>query len=192
MISKITDKILPEVNEWQNRPLEKIYPAIYFDGIVFNMRKDNRIVNKCVYSVLGIDMEGQKDILGTWLSENDSASFYASICAYLKNRGVSDIFVACHDNLTGLPETINSIFPKTKNQLCIIHQVRSSCKFVPYEDRKAVCADLKKIYGAVNLEDSEYAKEEFREKWDKKSPNTLKFWGKNWAELLLPRHWSYG
>ena len=183
MISKITDKILPEVNEWQNRPLEKIYPVIYFDGIVFNTRKDNRIINKCVYSVLGIDLEGQKDILGTWLSENESASFYASICADLKNRGVSDIFVACHDNLTGLSEAINSIFPKTKNQLCIIHQVRNSCKFVPYKDRKAVCADLKKIYGAVNLEDAEYAKEDFREKWDKKYPNILKSWDKNWAEL---------
>ena len=183
MISKITDKIMPEVNEWQNRPLEKIYPVIYFDGIVFNTRKDNRIINKCVYSVLGINLEGQKDILGTWLSENESASFYASICADLKNRGVSDIFIACHDNLTGLSEAIHSIFPKTKNQLCIIHQVRNSCKFVPYKDRKAVCADLKKIYGAVNLEDAEYAKEEFREKWDRKYPNILKSWDKNWAEL---------
>ena len=183
MISKITDKIMPEVNEWQNRPLEKIYPVIYFDGIVFNTRKDNRIINKCVYSVLGIDLEGQKDILGTWLSENESASFYASICSDLKNRGVSDIFVACHDNLTGLSEAINSIFPKTKNQLCIIHQVRNSCKFVPYKDRKAVCADLKKIYGAVNLEDAEYAKEEFREKWDRKYPNILRAWDTNWAEL---------
>lgn len=183
MISKITDKIMPEVNEWQNRPLEKIYPVIYFDGIVFNTRKDNRIINKCVYSVLGINLEGQKDILGTWLSENESASFYASICSDLKNRGVSDIFVACHDNLTGLSEAINSIFPKTKNQLCIIHQVRNSCKFVPYKDRKAVCADLKKIYGAVNLEDAEYAKEEFREKWDRKYPNILRSWDTNWAEL---------
>jgi len=121
MISWITDKILPEVNEWQDRPLDKIYPLIYFDGIVFNTRKDNRIISKCVYSVLGINMEGRKDILGTWISENEPAGFYASICADLKNRGVSDIFIACHDNLTGLSEAINSIFPKTKNQLCIIH-----------------------------------------------------------------------
>ncbi len=158
MISKITDKILPEVNEWQNRPLEKIYPIIYFDGVVCNTRKGNRIVNRCVYSVLEIDMERRKGILGAWLSENESASFYASICADFKNRGVSDVFVACHDNLTGLSEVINSVFPKTKNQLCIIHQVRSSCKFAPYKDRKAVCADLKKIYGTVNSEDAEYAK----------------------------------
>ena len=183
MISKITDRILPEVNEWQNRPLEKIYPVIFFDGIGFNSRKDNRIVTKCVYSVLGINMEGRKEILGTWISENESASFYASICADLKNRGVSDIFIACHDNLTGLSEAINSIFPKTKNQLCIVHQVRNSCKFVPYKDRKEICADLKKIYGAVNLDDAEFAKEEFREKWDSKYPNILKSWDRNWNEL---------
>ena len=183
MISKITDRILPEVNDWQNRPLDKIYPVIFFDGIVFNSKKDNKIVNKCVYSVLGINMDGQKEILGMWISENESASFYASICADLKNRGVSDIFIACHDNLTGLNEAIKSIFPKVKNQLCIVHQIRNSCKFVPYKDRKAVCADLKKIYGAVNLDDAEFALEEFRENWDKKYPNILKSWDKNWTEL---------
>ena len=183
MISRITDKIMPEVNEWQNRPLEKIYPVIYFDGIMFHSRKDNRIINKCVYSVLGINLEGQKEILGMWISETESASFYASICADLKNRGVSDIFIACHDNLTGLSEAINSVFPQTRNQLCIIHQVRNSCKFVPYKDRKAVCADLKKIYGAVNLEDAEYAREEFRETWGKKYPNILRAWDRNWEEL---------
>ena len=124
-----------------------------------------------MYSVLGINMEGQKEILGTWISENKSASFYASICSDLKNRGVTDIFIASFhseddvtDNLTGLCDAINAIFPRTKNQLCIVHQIRNSCKFVPYKDRKAVCADLKKIYGAVNLDDAEYAKEEFREK----------------------------
>ncbi|WP_317854752.1 IS256 family transposase [Chakrabartyella piscis] len=185
MISKITDRILPEVNEWQNRPLDKIYPVVFFDGIVFNSKKDGKIINKCVYSVLAINMEGHKEILGTWISENESASFYASICADLKNRGVSDIFVACHDNLTGLNEAIQAIFPQTKNQLCIVHQIRNSCKFVPYKDRKAVCADLKKIYGAVNLDDAEYAKEEFREKWDKKYPNILKSWDRNWAELTV-------
>ncbi len=144
LISKITDKILPAVNEWQNRPLASIYPIIYFDGIVFNSRKDSQIINKCVYSVLGIDMEGQKDILGIWISENESASFYASICSDLRKRGVTDIFIACHDNLKGLGEAINAVFPKTKQQLCIVHQVRNSTKFVQYKDRKAICADLKK------------------------------------------------
>lgn len=183
LVSKITDKILPEVNEWQNRPLEQIYPIIYFDGIVFKSRKDNHIINKCVYSVMGIDMDGHKDILGCWLSENEGASFWAGVCSDLKKRGVTDVFVACHDNLKGLSEAINTIFPKTKNQLCIVHQIRNSVKFVPYKDRKFVCNDLKKIYGAVNLDDAEFAKEEFREKWDKKYPSIIKSWETNWAEL---------
>lgn len=183
LISKITDKILPEVNEWQNRPLETIYPIIYFDGVVFKSRKDSHIVNKCVYSVLGIDMNGHKDILGIWISENEGASFYASICSDLKNRGVKDIFIACHDNLTGLGDAINSVFPKTRQQLCIVHQIRNSTKFVYYKDRKQICADLKKIYGAVNLDDAEYAKEEFREKWDEKYPSILRSWDSNWADL---------
>ncbi len=183
LISHITDKILPEVNEWQTRPLDSVYPVVFFDGIVFNSRKDNKIVSKCVYSVLGINLEGQKEILGTWISEKESASFYASICSDLKNRGVSDIFIACHDNLTGLCDAIRAVFPETRNQLCIVHQIRNSCKFVPYKDRKAVCAALKKIYAAINLDDAEYGKEEFREKWDKKYPNILRSWDKNWAEL---------
>jgi putative transposase len=183
LISKITDKILPEINEWQNRPLEEIYPIVYFDGIVFKSRKDNQIINKCVYSVLGIDMNGQKEILGFWISENESASFYASICSDLKKRSVKDIFIACHDNLKGLGEAINAVFPQTKQQLCIVHQIRNSTKFVQYKDRKEICLDLKKIYGAVNLDDAEYAKEEFREKWDKKYPSILRSWDANWAEL---------
>lgn len=183
MISKITDKILPDVNEWQNRPLEAVYPVIYFDAIMFKSRKDNQIINKCIYSVLAIDMDGQKDILGVWISENESATFYAGICSDLKKRGVTDIFVACHDNLKGMRDAINAIFPNAKHQLCIVHQTRNTTKFVPYKDRKAVCADLKKIYGAVNLDDAEYAKEEFREKWDKKYPSILRSWDANWSEL---------
>ena len=183
LISKITDKILPEVNEWQNRPLEAIYPIIYFDGIVFKSRKDNQIINKCVYTVLGIDMEGRKDILGTWISENESASFWAGVCSDLKKRGVSDIFISCHDNLKGLGEAINATFPKTKQQLCIVHQIRNSVKFVSWKDRKIICADLKKIYGAVNRDEAEYALEEFREKWERKYPAILRSWDDNWADL---------
>ena len=183
MISKITDKILPQVNEWQHRPLEEFYPIVYFDGIVFKSRKDSQIINKCVYSVLGVGMDGRKDILGYWISENESASFYAGICSDLKKRGVLDIFIACHDNLKGLSEAINAVFPKTKQQLCIVHQIRNCTKFVPWKDRKNVCADLKKIYGAVNLSDAEYALEEFRESWEKKYPSILKSWDDNWAEL---------
>lgn len=183
MISKITDKILPEVNEWQNRPLESVYPIMYFDGIVFKSRSNNQICNKCIYSVLGIDMDGHKDILGIWISENEGASFYAAICSDLKKRGVQDVFIACHDNLKGLGEAVNAVFPRTKQQLCIVHQIRNSVKFVQWTDRKQICADLKKIYGAVNLDDAEYAKEEFREKWDKKYPSILRSWDANWADL---------
>ena len=183
LISKITDKILPQVNEWQNRPLESVYPIIYFDGIVFKSRKDNQIINKCIYSLLGVDMEGHKEILGIWISENESASFYTSICSDLKKRGVSDIFIACHDNLKGLGDAINAVFPRTKQQLCIVHQIRNSVKFVPHKDRKAVCADLKNVYGAVNLDAAEYALEEFREKWNGKYPAILRSWDENWAEL---------
>lgn len=184
LISRITDKILPEINEWQNRPLSDIYPVVFFDGIVFKVRKENKIINKCVYSVLGIDMEGQKDILGFWISENESASFWASVCNDLKNRGVKDIFIACHDNLKGIGAAITATFSECKQQLCIVHQIRSSTKFVPHKDRKAVCTDLKKIYGAVNLEDAEFAKEEFREKWDGKYPSILRSWDENWGELV--------
>jgi putative transposase len=133
--------------------------------------------------VLGIDMEGQKDILGIWISENENASFYVSICSDLKKCGVTDIFIACHDNLKGLGEAINALFSKTKQQLCIVHQIRNSTKFVQYKDRKEICADLKKIYGAVNLDDAEYAMGEFREKWEKKYPSILRSWDANWAEL---------
>lgn len=183
VVSKITDKILPDVMEWQTRPLESIYPVIYFDGIVFKSKKDNQIINKCVYSVLGINMDGRKEILGFWISENESASFYASICSDLKNRGVTDIFIACHDNLKGLNQAIQAVFPNTKQQLCIVHQIRNSTKFVAHKERKHVCADLKKIYGATNLEAAEYALEEFREKWDNKYPNVTRSWDSNWAEL---------
>ena len=177
LISRITDKILPEVNEWQNRPLDKIYPVIFFDGIVFNSRKDNKIISKCVYSVLGINMEGQKEILGTWISENESASFYASICSDLKNRGVTDILIACHDNLTGLCEAINAVFPKTKNQLCIVHR-KNSCKSCHTKTGKQ-CADPRKSTAQnlmmLNTPKKSSESEEVSEHY--------KSWDKNWAEL---------
>jgi putative transposase len=128
-------------------------------------------------------MEGYKDILGAWISENESASFYAAICSELKMRGVTDIFIACHDNLKGLGDAINAVFPKTQQQLCIVHQVRNSAKFVAYKDKKTVCEDLKKIYTAVNADDAGYAMEEFRVKWDKKYPSIMRSWDANWPEL---------
>jgi len=183
LISRITDKILPAVQEWQSRPLEAVYPIVFLDGIVFKIRKDNRVINKCVYSVLGINMEGRKEILGIWISENESASFWTSVCNELKNRGVQDILIACRDNLSGFSTAIETVFPKTEQQLCVIHQIRNSTKYVPYKDIKAVMADLKKVYSAPTMDDAEFRLEEFREKWGGKYPQILKSWDQNWAEL---------
>lgn len=183
LISRITDKILPAVSEWQSRPLDAVYPIVFLDGIVFKVRKDSRVINKCVYSVLGINMDGRKEILGIWMSDNESASFWTTVCNELKNRGVQDILIACRDNLSGFSTAIETVFPKTEQQLCVIHQIRNSTKYVPYKDIKAVMADLKKVYGAPTLDDAEYRLEEFREKWGKKYPQILKSWDVNWAEL---------
>ncbi len=138
LISRITDKVLPEINEWQNRPLSDIYPVIFFDGIVFKTRKDSKIINKCVYTVLGVDLEGQKEILGIWLSENESASFWAAVCNDLKNRGVKDIFVACHDNLKGIGGAIMATFPQCDQQLCIVPGTHVAIAIAPrYSSRTA-------------------------------------------------------
>lgn len=183
LISRITDKILPAVSEWQSRPLEAVYPVVFFDGIVFKVRKDARVVNKCVYSVLGINMDGRKEILGIWISENESASFWTTVCNELRNRGVEDILIACRDNLSGFSGAIEAVFPKTEQQLCVIHQIRNSTKYVSYKDLKPLMADLKLVYGAPTQDDAEYRLEEFREKWGKKYPQILKSWDLNWAEL---------
>ena len=183
LISRITDKIMPQLVEWQSRPLESIYPVVFFDGIVFKVRKDSKVINKCAYTVLGINMDGRKEILGIWLSENESASFWATVVNELRNRGVNDIFIACHDNLNGLSTAINSTFPKTEQQLCIIHQIRNSTKYVSYKDLKSVMADLKMIYQAPSEDDALYHLEEFGEKWDKKYPQINKSWTDNWSEL---------
>jgi len=183
LISRITDKILPQVQEWQSRPLEAVYPIVFFDGIVFKVRQDARVMNKCVYTVLGIDMTGRKEILGLWMSENESASFWLNVCNELKNRGVERILVACRDNLTGFSGAIETAFPRTEQQLCVIHQIRNSTKYVSYKDIKAVMADLKRVYGAPTLDDASYRLEEFREKWAKKYPQIVKSWDENWGEL---------
>jgi putative transposase len=183
LISRITDKIMPAVADWQNRPLESVYPIVFLDGIVFKVRKDAKVINKCLYSVLGIGLDGRKEILGMWLSDNESASFWTSVCNDLKNRGVNDILIACRDNLSGFSSAIESVFPHTEQQLCIVHQIRNSTKYVSYKEIKPLMADLKLVYGAATLEAAEYALEAFREKWGKKYPQILKSWDANWTEL---------
>ena len=183
LISRITDKIMPELAEWQSRPLSEVYPVVFFDGVNFKVKKDGKVINKCVYSVLGIDTDGKKDILGIWISENESASFWTVVFNELKNRGVRDILIACHDNLAGLANAINTAFPKTDSQLCVIHQIRNSVKHVSYANLKEVMADLKKIYGAVSEEAALFALEEFGEKWNGKYPQIYKSWEQNWHKL---------
>jgi transposase-like protein len=147
------------------------------------VKKDSKVINKCVYTVLGVTLEGRKEILGIWISENESASFWTTVCNELKNRGVNDILISCHDNLRGFSDAINAVFPKTEQQLCIIHQIRNSTKYVSYKDIKALMADLKLIYHATSEEDALYRLEEFKDKWDKKYPQIYKSWSQNWSEL---------
>ncbi len=183
LISRITDKVMPLVTDWQNRPLDAVYPIVFLDGIVFKVRRDAKVVNKCLYTVLGITMEGRKEILGMWISENESASFWASICNELKNRGVNDILIACRDNLSGFSAAIETAFPHTEQQLCVIHQIRNSTKYVSYKDLKPLMADLKLVYGAVSEDAALAALERFGENWGKKYPQIMKSWQTNWAEL---------
>jgi transposase-like protein len=191
MVSKITDKILPMIKEWQSRPLDRVYPIVYLDAIHFKVRKENRIVNKAAYSVMGITIDGNKEILGIWIGENESASFWLGVCNDLKNRGVEDILIACKDGLSGFSEAINTVFPKTEIQLCVIHQIRNSLKYVSYKEQKELMKDLKKVYQALTLEEAELAFEQFKEKWGKKHPIIIRSWEKNWVELTAYFKYPY-
>jgi putative transposase len=184
LISRITDKIMPAVIEWQTRPLDSIYPIVFLDGIIFKVRQDSKVINKCVYTVLGINTEGLKDILGIWISENESASFWLTVCNELKNRGVKDIFIACRDNLSGFSAAIEAVFPKTEQQLCVIHQIRNSTKYVIKKDLQAVMTDLRKVYGAATQEEAEYQLNELEKVWGKKYPQMIKSWRTNWADII--------
>jgi len=183
LISNITDKILPQVTEWQNRPLDDLYPVVFFDGVWFKMRKDSMVIKVCVYSVLGITMDGKKEILGIWSSVSESASFWTTVFNELKNRGVKDILIACHDNLSGFSNALETVFPKTENQLCVIHMIRNSTKYVSYKDIRPIMADLKKVYTAPSEEAALFALEELRETWGSKYPQVLKVWDENWSEV---------
>lgn len=191
MVSKVTDKILPLIAEWQSRPLDRVYPVVFLDAIHFKVRKDNRIINKAAYSVLAINMNGQKEVLGIWIGEHESASFWLGVCNDLKNRGVEDILIACKDGLSGFSEAINAVFPRTRIQLCVIHQLRNCMKYVSYKEQRAVMADLKKVYQALTLEEAEFAFEEFKDKWGKKHPVIIRSWENNWLELTAYFEYPY-
>ena len=185
-VSRITDKILPIVREWQQRPLESTYAVVFMDAIHYHVRSEGQIVKKAVYIAIGIDLEGRKDVLGMWVGENESAKYWATVLSSLKNRGVNDIFIACTDNLTGFANAINAVFPQTDIQNCIIHQLRNSSKYVSYKDLKALMADLKAVYAAVDEPSAQSALDAFEEAWGKKYPRIAASWRENWANLRCP------
>ena len=185
LISRITDDVIDEVKLWQSRALESVYPIVFFDCLVVKVRQDKRIINKSVYVALGIDLSGRKDVLGLWISDNEGAKFWLNNLTELKNRGLSDILIACTDNLTGMSDAISAVYPKCEHQLCIVHQIRNSLKFVSYKDRKKLAADLKPIYQAITEEEAQEALEYFEEKWGNQYPQIAKSWYNNWDNLML-------
>lgn len=182
-ISRITDKILPIVHEWQSRPLEEIYAVVFMDAIHFHVRSEGRIIKKAVYIAIGIRMDGIKEVLGMWIGENESAKFWLSVLNGIHNRGVNDILIACVDGLTGFPAAIEAVFPKTEIQQCIIHQIRNTTKFVSYKDIKELMADLKKVYAAADEQTALSELDNFDEKWSNKYPKIAISWRNNWANL---------
>ncbi len=184
LISKITDGVMDEVIAWQNRPLDTVYPIVYLDCIVIKVRENKRVINKSVYLALAVNTEGLKEPLGLWIAETEGAKFWMNVLTELQNRGVQDIFIACLDGLTGFPEAIATVYPKTKVQLCIVHQVRNSVKFVSYKDRKSVTADLKKIYSSISEQEARRELDLFAEKWDSQYPSISAGWYRNWENLI--------
>lgn len=182
-VSRITDKILPVAKEWQQRPLEAVYAVVFLDAIHYHVRSEGHIVKKAVYIAIGIDLDGHKDVLGMWVGENESAKYWATVLNSLRNRGIEDIFIACTDNLCGFSTAIEAVFPKTEIQNCIIHQIRNSSKYVSYKDLKALMADLKAVYAAVDEDAALMALDTFSEHWDKKYPTISQSWRTNWANL---------
>ena len=184
LISQVTDAISEEVILWQNRPLDDVYPIVYLDAIRIKVRHDSRVINKAVYLAIGVNMDGIKEVLGMWTSENEGAKFWLQVVTELKNRGVKEIFIACVDGLKGFPEAIEAIFPKTQIQLCIVHMVRHSLNYVSWKQRKEVAADLKTIYQATTVELAEKNLEAFAAKWDASHPTIAKSWRNNWERII--------
>lgn len=183
LISQVTEAIQDEVIAWQNRPLAEVFPILFLDGLVVSVRVDGRIQKQTVYLALGINLEGKKELLGLWIAKTEGAKFWLSVLNDLRSRGVQDVFIACVDGLTGFPEAIQSVFPQTDVQLCIVHLVRNSLKFVSFKERKAVAGDLKSIYQAPTLSAAEQALKEFGERWDAKHPMISKSWHRHWPNI---------
>lgn len=184
-ISDVTDKILQDISDWQNRPLDDIYPIMFIDAVHFSVREDHIIKKLAAYVILGITMDGRKDVISLQIGENESAKYWLGVLNDLKNRGVNDVMIICADGLSGINEAIAAAFPETEYQRCIVHQIRNTLKYVPYKDKKAFAADLKTIYLAPNEEQGQANLSRVAEKWSDKYPNAMKSWEKNW-DVLTP------
>jgi transposase-like protein len=185
LISTVTEGVIEEVKAWQNRTLDSVYPIVYLDALVIKVKENKQVMNKSFYLALGVNLEGQKELLGMWVSQNEGAKFWLSILTELKNRGLKDIFISCVDGLTGFPDAIEAVYPKTKIQLCIVHLIRNSLRFVPWKDKKIVASDLKTIYKAATLEEAEQALEDFSAKWDIKYANISRIWLDRWEHVSV-------
>lgn len=183
MVSNITDQILPKIKEWQNRPLESIYPICFVDAVHFSVREESSVVKKATYIVLGINEYGEKDVLGIWIGENESAKFWLSMFNDLKSRGVKDILILCSDGLIGMKEAITTAYPKTVQQRCIVHMIRNSVRFVSYKELKPFCEDLKTIYTSKNEKEGYEQLQKVKEKWKSKYPTAFKSWEENWDAI---------
>ena len=183
LISKVTESVIDRVIQWQNRPIDAVYPIVYLDCIVVKIRQNKRVINKSIYLALGVNLDGTKEVLGLWLSETEGAKFWLSVLTELQTRGLEDIFIACVDGLKGFPDAIEAVFPQTQVQLCIVHMVRNSLRYVAWKERKAVAADLKAIYQSVTVEEAELELDHFGEKWDERFPYISKSWRNNWVNL---------
>lgn len=184
LISQATEAVMDEVKAWQNRVLDEVYPIVFLDCIVVKSREDGKVTNRSVYLALGVNMDGHKELLGIWIAKTEGAKFWLSVITELQNRGVKDIFIACVDGLKGFPEAIESVFPQTQVQLCIVHMIRNSVRYVNWKDRKQLCADLKKIYTSATEQQAEVALDAFGKKWDAKYPTISQMWRRHWENII--------
>ena len=184
-ISRITDKVSGDIIAWQNRPLEPVYLIVWMDGIVFKVRENSKVINKTVYIAVGLRRDGKKEVLGLWLGKNESAAFWMSVLTDIRARGTEDILITATDNLNGFTDTIKNVFPESKTQICVVHQIRNACRYVVWKDKKAFTADMKHIYNAPNQEAAKVALADFAQKWNDKYSYAVKSWRDNWEELTV-------
>ena len=184
-ISRITEKVADDIVAWQNRPLEPVYLIVWMDGIVFKVRESSKVINKTVYVAVGLRRDGKKEVLGLWLGKNESAAFWMSVLTDMKARGTEDILITATDNLNGFTDTIKNVFPESRTQICVVHQIRNACRYVVWKDRKAFTADMKGIYNAPNEKAAKAALGDFAKKWEGKYPYAIKSWRDNWEDLAV-------